>query len=254
MNTCNFRNFVVTLAVPFLFTACSGIPTSDPKVSSYWQAPKRFDSDAVFDASLKSISRGDLDLVSNDRKTGIITAKKVIPVALTNIRSEIPITISIAKTGDYSSLNTTAYLKGMGTTSAYEVLIKDFYGVLFSELLIVKPEEKVVSDQPRPSEPASAAPMTAPVSAQAPERPAEPPVSSNGSTGTYLISTKEAQQRLAFLNYNVGTPDGIAGPRTISAIKKFQSANSLSPSGTMDSATTRMLVEQTNSFSIPKTN
>jgi peptidoglycan hydrolase-like protein with peptidoglycan-binding domain len=41
----------------------------------------------------------------------------------------------------------------------------------------------------------------------------------------------EAQQLLGRLGYNVGTPDGVDGARTRSAIRAFQGTNGLTPDG-----------------------
>jgi len=49
------------------------------------------------------------------------------------------------------------------------------------------------------------------------------------------------QERLNELGYKLGTVDGVAGPRTVEALKKFQSDNKLSPTGTIDADTIRKL-------------
>ena len=64
------------------------------------------------------------------------------------------------------------------------------------------------------------------------------------------MSTKEAQTRLASLGYNVGTPDGVSGKRTVDAIKKFQLENQLPSSGKIDEATTVKLIQRTSSLVI----
>ena len=50
-------------------------------------------------------------------------------------------------------------------------------------------------------------------------------------------SVKRAQQALNVAGYAVGTPDGVAGTRTITAIRKFQSDKGISVSGKIDDAT-----------------
>jgi len=45
------------------------------------------------------------------------------------------------------------------------------------------------------------------------------------------------QQRLRALNMPTGTPDGIYGPQTAAAMRGFQTANSLPPTGACDEAT-----------------
>ena len=51
----------------------------------------------------------------------------------------------------------------------------------------------------------------------------------------------EMQERLNELGYKLGTVDGVAGPRTVEALKKFQSDNKLSPTGTIDADTIKKL-------------
>ncbi|MEZ5606686.1 MAG: peptidoglycan-binding domain-containing protein [Burkholderiaceae bacterium] len=59
--------------------------------------------------------------------------------------------------------------------------------------------------------------------------------------GGKTLSVREAQARLNELGYNVGTPDGSAGPRTAAAIRAFQRDNGLQPSGRLDAATQDVL-------------
>ncbi|WP_404301084.1 peptidoglycan-binding protein [Alicycliphilus denitrificans] len=51
------------------------------------------------------------------------------------------------------------------------------------------------------------------------------------------MSPREAQERLNALGYNVGTPDGSIGPRTVAAIRSFQSSKGLKVTGQLDAAT-----------------
>ena len=51
----------------------------------------------------------------------------------------------------------------------------------------------------------------------------------------------EMQERLNELGYKLGTVDGVSGPRTVEALKKFQSDNKLPPTGAIDPETIRKL-------------
>ncbi len=51
------------------------------------------------------------------------------------------------------------------------------------------------------------------------------------------MSAMEAQDRLNALGYNVGTPDGKLGPRSVAAIRSFQKDRGLPVSGQLDTAT-----------------
>lgn len=51
------------------------------------------------------------------------------------------------------------------------------------------------------------------------------------------MSTREAQERLNALGYDVGTPDGSAGPRTTKALREFQKAQGIPATGRLDTAT-----------------
>ena len=48
---------------------------------------------------------------------------------------------------------------------------------------------------------------------------------------------KRAQGALNTLGYNVGTPDGVAGTRTVAALRKFQSDKAIPQTGTLDAVT-----------------
>jgi localization factor PodJL len=49
------------------------------------------------------------------------------------------------------------------------------------------------------------------------------------------------QERLNEMGYKLGAVDGVSGPRTVEALKKFQSDNKLPPTGTIDPDTIRKL-------------
>lgn len=68
---------------------------------------------------------------------------------------------------------------------------------------------------------------------------------SSGSGGAYSqtrpLTVTEAQQALLEKGYDVGPVDGIMGPRTEEAIRKFQKEENLSPTGEVDAATSAAL-------------
>ena len=84
---------------------------------------------------------------------------------------------------------------------------------------------------PAPPPPQPSRPQPAPAATQQPQ----PAVSVEGMT------IFEMQERLNELGYKVGTVDGVSGPRTVEALKKFQSDNKLPPTGTIDPETIRKL-------------
>jgi peptidoglycan hydrolase-like protein with peptidoglycan-binding domain len=49
--------------------------------------------------------------------------------------------------------------------------------------------------------------------------------------------TKEAQAALNAAGYNTGSPDGVAGPRTVEALRRFQTDKQLPVTGTFDETT-----------------
>ena len=51
------------------------------------------------------------------------------------------------------------------------------------------------------------------------------------------MSTEDMQKRLAELGYQPGTADGKMGPRTVSALKKFQHDHHLPATGRLDAET-----------------
>ena len=62
-------------------------------------------------------------------------------------------------------------------------------------------------------------------------------------SGNVRMSMKQAQQRLNELGFDVGSPDGSAGPRTQNALRTFQQDQGLPVTGRLDQATMRQLSE-----------
>jgi len=59
----------------------------------------------------------------------------------------------------------------------------------------------------------------------------------NGTTWTGDSSVKSAQSALNAQGYSAGSEDGVAGPSTQAAIRKFQADKGLAQTGMLDSAT-----------------
>lgn len=103
--------------------------------------------------------------------------------------------------------------------------------VFVASLLLAACESAPVS-KTEPAKPAPAAPREpAPARAQ----PATPEVDNEGMT------VYELQDRLAALGYKPGTVDGVLGPRTLDALKKFQGDKNLAVTGTLNVETIRAL-------------
>ncbi|HEX8472863.1 MAG TPA: YCF48-related protein [Pyrinomonadaceae bacterium] len=81
--------------------------------------------------------------------------------------------------------------------------------------------------QPEPGTVRAAAAAASAASAAAAARPDE--------------SVKRAQEALNVAGYNVGTPDGVAGTRTVTALRKFQTVKGIPVSGKFDEATLNAL-------------
>ena len=105
-----------------------------------------------------------------------------------------------------------------------------FVGALFLAGCAGAPEAP--SPTPPPQQPTR--PQPAPAAQPRAPQP-EPGVNVEGMT------VFEMQERLNELGYKLGTVDGVAGPRTVEALKKFQSDNKLSPTGTIDADTIKKL-------------
>ncbi|MCA0177402.1 MAG: peptidoglycan-binding protein [Proteobacteria bacterium] len=65
--------------------------------------------------------------------------------------------------------------------------------------------------------------------------------SAPGAAPARMMSVRDAQARLNALGYNVGTPDGAAGPRTQNALRSFQQSRGLPATGRLDAATSQAL-------------
>jgi len=85
----------------------------------------------------------------------------------------------------------------------------------------------------------SNAPPPAPPPRPAPSTPATRP--SAPEPNVEGMTVYELQERLAKLGYKVGTVDGISGPRTIDALKKYQADRKLPVTGLVDTETIRAL-------------
>ncbi len=57
------------------------------------------------------------------------------------------------------------------------------------------------------------------------------------------ISISDAQRKLNALGFDVGPPDGLAGSRTVRAIRKFQASRKITVSGKLDQATISELLK-----------
>ena len=92
-----------------------------------------------------------------------------------------------------------------------------------------------------PSTPPGATPPPQPARPQ--PAPAAQPGTQQPDPGASMegMTVFEMQERLNELGYKLGTIDGVAGPRTVEALKKFQTDNKLSPTGTIDADTIKKL-------------
>ena len=112
-------------------------------------------------------------------------------------------------------------------------------GVLFVSALFLAgcagaPETS--SDAPRATPPPPPSrPATAPPPAP---RTSAPDMGGSSAEGMTVF---ELQERLNELGYKVGTVDGVMGPRTVDALKKYQGENKLNPSGAVDPDTIKKL-------------
>jgi peptidoglycan hydrolase-like protein with peptidoglycan-binding domain len=78
-------------------------------------------------------------------------------------------------------------------------------------------------------------------SAQTPATSAPAAVSSSRADGQ---NVRDAQQTLEALKLDPGPADGMLGPRTKAAVKRFQQAEKLSATGTLDAQTRARLAER----------
>lgn len=92
---------------------------------------------------------------------------------------------------------------------------------------------------PTPPAPAPA-PTVVPAPAPAPVPPAPvvaPPPAPAPVAQDPLSAVRQAQERLNQLGYAAGTPDGLVGPKTRAALRRFQQEKGLKVTGVLDSAT-----------------
>ena len=96
-----------------------------------------------------------------------------------------------------------------------------------------------------PAPPKETKPEPAPAARPAPPRDTTPQTPAPRPEAEVTIegpmTTYELQDRLAGLGYKPGPVDGVAGPRTIDAVKSFQADNRLPATGNLDADTIRKL-------------
>jgi peptidoglycan hydrolase-like protein with peptidoglycan-binding domain len=91
----------------------------------------------------------------------------------------------------------------------------------------------------KPRAPETTAPPPAPPARPLP--PAPVPRQSAPEPNVEGMTVFELQERLMKLGYKPGTVDGVSGPRTVDALKKYQADNKLPVTGTTDADTIRKL-------------
>lgn len=69
------------------------------------------------------------------------------------------------------------------------------------------------------------------------------PASNPGVPEVLTMSMAQAQRRLAELGFDPGPADGMAGPRTLNALRAFQRARGLDVNGRLDAATMAQLMK-----------
>ncbi len=82
-----------------------------------------------------------------------------------------------------------------------------------------------------------------PAAARPTQQPSPPPRMPPQDMGVNVdgMTVFELQERLNELGYKVGSVDGVMGPKTIDALKKYQGDNKINPSGTVDADTVKKL-------------
>lgn len=99
-------------------------------------------------------------------------------------------------------------------------------GASWAPITVVKPAK------PKPKRPTKKAPARV-----AAKPPANRTVLAGPPAGGVTDIVKRAQSALNLAGYDVGVPDGQTGPRTVAAIRKFQTDRNLPMSGRLDEAT-----------------
>jgi peptidoglycan hydrolase-like protein with peptidoglycan-binding domain len=86
-----------------------------------------------------------------------------------------------------------------------------------------------------------ATPPPQPAARPQPAPPVQPRPPADAGVSVEGMTVFEMQERLNELGYKLGAVDGVSGPRTVEALKKFQADNKLPPTGIIDPDTIRKL-------------
>ncbi len=211
----------------------------------------------VFDAARQALQENGYAITAADSNSGFLSAAQYAyggpgreVRANVNVKKGTPTTIEIAIIPPPGSIGDSSAIAG-NIFSAIRKRIPDlaysapaaggapFFGT--------KPAEA-----PRPAAPATDQPAAAPTATAAPSAAptpqgaaATPPKAEPQTATTAPLTSKEAvaraQARLRVLGYDAGPPDGAVGPKTLSAIRRFQADKGLKVSGQLDPETVRAL-------------
>lgn len=98
-----------------------------------------------------------------------------------------------------------------------------------------------VKNKLSPASTTAAGSGTAPAATPAAPAATAPATATNAAAAPAPMSLADAQQKLNDLGFDAGKPDGVMGPHTHAALKKFQKSRGLDETGELDAATAAAL-------------
>ncbi|MEM1351956.1 MAG: caspase family protein [Pseudomonadota bacterium] len=115
------------------------------------------------------------------------------------------------------------------------------------------PKAPQVAAAPAPANPAPSAPaIPVPQATAKPQGPSASDLTAEAQLNISRTVARSVQSALNGNGFDAGSPDGILGPKSRSAIEKFQTARGLRPTGTLDSKTLAALAIDPSKQSIDK--
>ena len=147
----------------------------------------------------------------------------------------------------------TAILLSIGILFGWQFFMKAYYPPKPAAQLAKNPETAAptavpaegpaaTTPAPKPTPPGPTVPAAAPKAEAAQEPiPSVEPRAAAAAPLTSKEAVARAQTRLRALGYDAGPADGAAGPKTLSAIRRFQADKGLKVTGQLDPETVRTL-------------
>ena len=211
------RLFALSGLLSVVLLGCTSAPTAN-------NIPFSTTAERAFECAMGAARDTGFQIESSDGKSGIFSAVKM---GSSNFSPSYQASFAIDKQLGAVQTNIQTFNQMYADQSAADKLTSEFQ-MAFSRRCAVQ-QTSLDGSATRTNSPPQQAPVIQAAESRSSALPASP------------MSLKDAQTNLNRLGFKVGTPDGLAGPKTVNALKAFQSGKGLVRSGQLDAATEQAL-------------